>query len=216
MGGVALRATASSRVTPECRTLWLPAQQRHERFDFGKVHDAVAIRVTEQADHGLHGVLKEVRNLCGGQNVRVDLGYVKPAGERALQQAVQIDGAKAYYLAPPEYQRVWVRWDEHVVRIFDRRWTQIELRALREPGRFSTGDRDIAPRKRGSLERGAACLPVARYPQPAEATGSGVGAVRVYPGASADPQSGRVWPLRLGGTETRASTVGVRHHRRAL
>jgi transposase len=78
--------------------------------------------------------------------------------DRKVHRDGHVEVAKAYYSAPPEYvgQRVWVRWDGHVVRIFDRRLTQIALHAQREPGRFATDDRHIPAEKRGGLERGTA------------------------------------------------------------
>ncbi len=40
---------------------------------------------------------------------------------------------------PPEYiaQRVWVRWDQREVRIFNQRWEQIQIHRRLEPGQFS-------------------------------------------------------------------------------
>ena len=59
--------------------------------------------------------------------------------DRKVHRDGQVEVAKAYYSAPPEYvgQRVWVRWDGHVVRIFNRQWQPIALPAQREPGRFA-------------------------------------------------------------------------------
>jgi transposase len=78
--------------------------------------------------------------------------------DRKVHRDGHVEVAKAYYSAPPEYvgQRVWVRWDGHVVRIFDRRLAQIAIHAQREPGRFATDDRHIVAEKRGGLERGTA------------------------------------------------------------
>jgi len=78
--------------------------------------------------------------------------------DRKVHRDGHVEVAKAYYSAPPEYvgQQVWVRWDGHVVRIFDRRLTQIAIHAQREPGRFATDDRHIVAEKRGGLERGTA------------------------------------------------------------
>jgi len=78
--------------------------------------------------------------------------------DRKVHRDGHVEVAKAYYSAPPEYvgQRVWVRWDGHVVRIFNRQWQQIALHAQREPGRFATDDRHIVAEKRGGLERGTA------------------------------------------------------------
>lgn len=79
-------------------------------------------------------------------------------GQRVVNADGHVEVAKAYYSVPPEYggRRVWARWDSHVVRIFDQRFVQIAIHARREPGRFATDDRHIAPEKRRGIERGAA------------------------------------------------------------
>ncbi len=71
---------------------------------------------------------------------------------------VEVD--KAYYSVPTEYlsRRVWARWDSRVVRVFNQRMEQIAFHVKREPGRFSTQDRHIHPRKRSGVEKGAAYL----------------------------------------------------------
>ena len=68
--------------------------------------------------------------------------------------------AKAYYSVPPEYlgRRLWVRWDAHLVRIFDARMQPIVVHARREEGRFSTQNSRILAEKINSVERGAAWL----------------------------------------------------------
>jgi len=78
--------------------------------------------------------------------------------DRKVHRDGHVEVAKAYYSAPPEYvgQQVWVRWDGHVVRIFNRQWQQIALHVQREPGRFATDDRHIVAEKRGGIERGTA------------------------------------------------------------
>jgi transposase len=77
---------------------------------------------------------------------------------RIVNRDGHVEVAKSYYSTPPEYvgRRVWVRWDGHVVRVFDRRLRQIAIHAEREPGRFATDDRHIAAEKRGGIERGTA------------------------------------------------------------
>jgi transposase len=76
--------------------------------------------------------------------------------QRKVNRDGHVEVAKAYYSAPPEYvgRRVWVRWDGHVVRIFDQRLQQIAIHAQREPGHFATDDRHIVAEKRGGIERG--------------------------------------------------------------
>jgi transposase len=79
-------------------------------------------------------------------------------GQRIVNTDGHVEVAKAYYSVPPEHggRRVWARWDSQVVRIFDQRFVQIAIHARREPGRFATDNRHIAPEKRGGIERGAA------------------------------------------------------------
>ena len=79
-------------------------------------------------------------------------------GRRIVNRDGHVEVAKAYYSVPPEHvgRTVWVRWDSQVVRVFDQRFAQIALHARREPGRFATDDRHIAPEKRRGIERGTA------------------------------------------------------------
>lgn len=60
-------------------------------------------------------------------------------GKRTVHRDSFVEIARAYYEAPPEYigQEVWVRWDSHVVRIFNRRLEQIKVLARKKPGEFS-------------------------------------------------------------------------------
>jgi len=77
--------------------------------------------------------------------------------QRSVHRDGHVEVAKAYYSVPPEYFGclVWVRWDGHLVRIFNRRMEQIAVHAQHEPGRFSTQQRHIDPRKVSGVERGA-------------------------------------------------------------
>ena len=79
-------------------------------------------------------------------------------GQRVVNRDGHVEVAHSYYSVPPEHggRRVWVRWDSHVVRIFDQRFVQIAIHARREPGRFATDDRHIVPEKRRGIERGTA------------------------------------------------------------
>jgi hypothetical protein len=120
---------------------------------------------TSVADTRIHGT---TRRQAGKVFAEVERATLLPLPVerfpcfREAQRIVNRDGhvevAKSYYSAPPEYvgRRVWVRWDGHVVRIFDRQLQQIAIHAQREPGRFATDDRHIVAEKRGGIERGAA------------------------------------------------------------
>ena len=72
---------------------------------------------------------------------------------------IQVD--KAYYSVPTEYYRrsVWVRWDSHLVRIFNQQLEEIRVHVKQQtPGRFSTHPADIAPEKISGMERGTEWL----------------------------------------------------------
>src|SRR5882724_4196487 len=58
---------------------------------------------------------------------------------RLVHRDSYVEVAKAYYAVPPEYiaQRVWVRWDQREVRIFNERWEQVQIHRRLEPGQFS-------------------------------------------------------------------------------
>jgi transposase len=81
-------------------------------------------------------------------------------GQRSVNRDGHIEVAYAYYSVPPEYlgRRVWVRWDERLVRIFNERLEQIALHVRIEPGRFRTAAQHLASQKISALERGAAWL----------------------------------------------------------
>lgn len=79
---------------------------------------------------------------------------------RIVQRDGHVAVARAFYSAPPEYvgHQVWVRWDSHLVRLFNRQKVQIAVHARREPGRFSTQNGHIVTEKIAPVERGAAWL----------------------------------------------------------
>jgi len=81
-------------------------------------------------------------------------------GQRTVSRDGHIEVARAYYSAPPEYlgRRVWARWDNRLVRIFNQRLEQIAVHVRREPGRFSTQAEHIASEKISGVERGAAWM----------------------------------------------------------
>ena len=81
-------------------------------------------------------------------------------GERMVHRDGHVEVARAYYSVPPEYlsRRVWVRWDGHLVRIFNERMEPIATHVQREAGRFSTQRAHIAAEKISNVERGAAWL----------------------------------------------------------
>src|SRR5204863_502308 len=58
---------------------------------------------------------------------------------RTVHRDSYIEVAKSYYAVPAEYiaQKVWARWDQREVRIFNERWQQIQIHRRLEPGKFS-------------------------------------------------------------------------------
>jgi len=81
-------------------------------------------------------------------------------GKRKVNRDGHIEVAKAYYSAPPEYlgREVWVRWDSHLVRIYNEQLRQIAVHAKAQAGKFHTDRRHLASRKISSVERGAEYL----------------------------------------------------------
>lgn len=79
-------------------------------------------------------------------------------GRRRVNRDGHVEVAKAYYSVPPEYlgREVWVRWDSHMVRVFNDRFEQIAIHAIGSPGKFGTEGRHVHPQKRSGIERGAA------------------------------------------------------------
>lgn len=78
-------------------------------------------------------------------------------GERTVHRDGHIAVEQSFYSVPPEFlgQKLWVRWDHHVVRIFDRRFEQIAMHARLAAGRFQTSAAHIPAEKISQVERGA-------------------------------------------------------------
>lgn len=60
-------------------------------------------------------------------------------GRRRVHRDSFVEVAKAYYQVPPEFigRDVWVRWDAHLVRVFNAKFEQIRVLARQAPGKFS-------------------------------------------------------------------------------
>lgn len=116
------------------------------------------------ADTRIHGT---TRKQVGKQFEEIEKPALSPLpaarfpsfaeAQRIVNRDGHVEVAKAYYSAPPEFvgRSVWVRWDGHVVRIFDHNLKQLAIHAQHEPGRFATDQAHIHPLKRGGIERGA-------------------------------------------------------------
>ena len=79
---------------------------------------------------------------------------------RCVSRDGHLEVDKAFYSAPPEYvgRRLWVRWDSHLVRVFNDRWEQIAVHSKCEPGRFRTDAKHIPKEKVSAVERGTDAL----------------------------------------------------------
>jgi len=79
---------------------------------------------------------------------------------RTVHRDGHLEVDKAYYSVPPEYvtQRLWVRWDSRLVRVFNSRWEQVAVHAKGEPGRFRTASEHIPREKVSAVERGTDAL----------------------------------------------------------
>ncbi len=81
-------------------------------------------------------------------------------GRRSVHRDGHIEVAKAYYSVPPEYtgRQVWVRWDGHLVRIFNSKMEPLVVHVQVEPGTFQTQDRHLHDKKISQVEKGAVWL----------------------------------------------------------
>jgi len=122
---------------------------------------------TNIADTRIHGTLKRQVGQLFREVERLSLLPLPlerfpffHEAQRKVSRDGHIEVAKAYYSVPPEYlgREVWARWDARLVRVFDHRFQQIALHVRHEPGRFSTLDPHVSPRKINSLERGVEYL----------------------------------------------------------
>jgi len=79
---------------------------------------------------------------------------------RSVHRDGHVAVAQAYYSVPPEYvgRLVWVRWDAHLVKIFNQRHVQLAVHARQEPGRFATAAAHISTLKTSRVEKGTTWL----------------------------------------------------------
>ena len=122
---------------------------------------------TAVADTRIHGTTRRQVGKVFAEVERAAL-LPLPAGRfprfqearRSVHRDGHVEVAKAYYSVPPEYlgRQVWVRWDGHLVRVFNDRMDQIAVHAQHEAGRFSTQGLHIDPKKISSVERGTVWL----------------------------------------------------------
>ena len=81
-------------------------------------------------------------------------------GRRSVHRDGHIEVDKAYYSVPPEYtgRQVWVRWDGHLVRVFNSKMELIATHVQVEPGTFQTQDKHLHSKKISQVEKGAVWL----------------------------------------------------------
>ncbi len=81
-------------------------------------------------------------------------------GRRSVHRDGHIEVAKAYYSVPPEYtgRQVWVRWDGHLVRVFNSKMESIAVHVQVEPGTFQTQDQHLHAKKISQVEQGTVSL----------------------------------------------------------
>jgi len=80
--------------------------------------------------------------------------------KRSVHRDGHIEVQKSYYSVPPEYvgREVWVRWDGHLVRIYNCRMEQLIVHVQVEPGKFQTLQDHIHSQKRSKIEKGASWM----------------------------------------------------------
>ena len=119
------------------------------------------------ADTRIHGTTKQHVGQLFETVERATLGALPKQrfpyfeeGPRRVSRDGHVEVKRSYYSAPPEYvgREVWIRWNEQVVRILNRRFEQIAVHCRQEPGKFSTLHEHLAGEKINSVERGAAYL----------------------------------------------------------
>jgi len=81
-------------------------------------------------------------------------------GRRSVHRDGHIEVAKAYYSVPPEYtgRQVWVRWDGHLVRVFNSKMESIAVHVQVEPGTFQTKEEHLHAKKISQVEQGTVSL----------------------------------------------------------
>jgi len=97
------------------------------------------------ADLRIHGTTKrQVAQLFAQERKHLlalpaSLFPVFQEAPRLVHRDSYVEVAKAYYAVPAEYiaRRVWARWDQREVRLFNERWEHIQIHRRLEPGQFS-------------------------------------------------------------------------------
>ena len=77
-------------------------------------------------------------------------------GRRTVHPDGHVEVKRSYYSVPPEYlgRKVWVRWNDRIVRILNDRFEEVALHPRIPKGKFQTTPTHIPPEKRSGIERG--------------------------------------------------------------
>lgn len=121
---------------------------------------------TQVADQRIHGTTRrQVRQLFEEERPSLlplpkERFPIFEEAERIVHRDGHVAVENSFYSIPPEFvaQAVWVRWDSHCVRVFDKSFNQIAIHAKVEPGRFSTQKFHLASEKISGVEKGAVYL----------------------------------------------------------
>ena len=118
------------------------------------------------ADERIHGTTRLHVGRCFIEHERAALLPLPPLpfpcfdeGQRMVHRDAFVEVRHAYYAVPEEYigRQVWVRYDGHLVRVFNQRMELLKTHARQEPGRFTAPDqRADQPRVARTAE--ALCL----------------------------------------------------------
>ena len=122
---------------------------------------------TNVADKRIHGTIRQQVEKVFNEVEKQAL-LPLPAGrfpsfeeaKRSVHRDGHIEVKQAYYSVPPEYvgREVWVRWDGHLVRIYNSRMEQLVAHVQVTAGKFQTASEHIHAKKISSVERGAQWL----------------------------------------------------------
>lgn len=116
---------------------------------------------TNTADRRIHGTTKKQVGAVFESQEKPALGALPTTsfpiyheGRRSVHRDGHVAIDNAYYSVPPEFtgRKVWVRWDSHLVRIYDHEFKQIAAHARIDRGRFSTHQAHVSSKKRSLVE----------------------------------------------------------------
>jgi hypothetical protein len=80
--------------------------------------------------------------------------------QRIVHRDGHVEVERAYYSVPPEFvgHKVWARWDQRLVRVFNQRFELLATHVKHGPGSFNTLEVHLPSAKISQVERGARSL----------------------------------------------------------